>query len=146
MKSLIIIFGTMILVIALPFLFTAIDDMVTEDLDQSFALVNTGAAATAQNVTLSQSLHGDSVTFVSDVTSNLSQDTPTGSSYNSVSQALEITGLSPSLNRTIVVSYSIASSTLPAQATLFLDTLVRWFLIFAVVGMMGGAVYAFFTG
>ena len=134
----------MIYLIGLPLMFTAIDDMVTQDIDQSFSLVNTGAAATAQNVTLSQELHLNSVTFVNAVTSNLSQDTPTGTSYNSVNKALEISGLSPSLNRTIVISYSIASSTLPASANLFLDTLVRWFLIFAVIGMMGGAVYAFY--
>jgi len=145
MKSLIIIFGTFIYLIGLPLMFASIDDLVTQDIDQSFALVNTGAAATAQNVTLSQAVHKNSVAFINTVTSNLSQDTPTGASYNSVNKALEISGLSPSLNRTILVSFSIASSTLPAQANLFLDTLVRWFLIFAGIGMMGGAVYAFFT-
>lgn len=143
MKSIVIIFATLLYTIAIPFMFTAIDDMVTDDISQSYALVNTGAS-TNQSVILSQSLHKNAVAFINSVTSNITGDSPTAATYNSVSKAVLVTGLIQSSNRTLTVNYAIAKASLPSSATLFLDTLIRWFFIFSVIGLWGGAVYAFF--
>lgn len=143
MKSLIIIFATLLLIIATPFVFEVLDDSLTDSITQSIAGVATGAGEYAENVTLSQDLHSDSVSSVTDVSSNVSSDSPSGSSYNSVSGALEITGLEQSKTRTITVTYNIDTTIIPDGIAVFLG-LLRWFYIFLIVGMTGGAIYAFF--
>ncbi len=143
MKSLIIIFGTLLLLIAFPSVFLAIDNAITQDTEQSFAGVTTGAGEYAANVTLSRELYGEDEVNVSAVSSNISGDSPTAYSYNSVSKALEITGLAESQDRTLMVDFVVDSTTIPTGTASFI-ALFRWFYVFLVIGMTGGAVYAFF--
>lgn len=143
MKSLIIIFAALLLIIATPFVFDAIDDAITDSYSQSISGVTTGAGAYAENVTLGRAPYSDDYASVTGVSSNLSSDSPTASGYNSVSRALEVSGLEESLTRTLTISYEIDSVTLPAGVATFL-TLWRWFWIFVITGLIGGAIYAFF--
>lgn len=143
MKSLIIAFGAILLIIATPFIFTAIDDGLTQETTQSIAGVTTGAGVYSANVTLSRSIYNDDTTSVSGISSNLSADSPTAADYNSVSRNLEVSGLDASGTRTLTVEFMISSTTLPSGSTAFL-TLARWFWIFAITGMLAGAIYAFF--
>lgn len=143
MKSLIIIFGALLLIIATPFVFTAIDDAITQEYTQSISGVTTGAGAYSANVTLGRAVYNDETQSISDITSNTSSDTPTAASYNSVSQVLEVSGLDQSVTRTLSVAFSIDSTTLAAGAAAFL-TLLRWFWAFLILGTIGGAIYAFF--
>lgn len=143
MKSLIIIFGALLLIIATPSVFIAIDSAITQDYTQSIAGVSTGAGIYAANVTLGRSIYNNDTTSVSSITSNESADSPTASSYNSVSKALEVSGLDASTTRTLSVEYDIDSSVLSTGQVTFY-TLLRWFWVFIIIGMCGGAVYAFF--
>lgn len=143
MKSLIIIFGALLLIIATPFVFTAIDDAITQEYTQSISGVTTGAGTYSTNVTMGRSIYNDDSESVSGITSNVSSDTPTASSYNSVSKALEVSGLDASQIRTLTIDFQIDSTVLPTGAVAFL-TLLRWFWIFTIVGTISGAIYAFF--
>jgi len=144
MKSLVIVFGSLILLIGLPFAFQTIDDSVTQSYTQAISGVGTSAGEYAANVTLGRALYNNDSVAVSGISSNVSSDTPTASSYNSVNKALEVSGLADDETRTLTITFDIGSTTLPEGAALFLTTLVRWFLIFAIIGSFGGAVYAFF--
>lgn len=143
MKSLIIVFGAILLIIATPFVFTALDDALTQEYIQSFAGVDTGAGVNTANFTLGRSLYNDDTTSVSSVSSNITPDTPSAASYNSVSKLLVVSGLEESQSRTLTVEFMIDSTTLPSGASAIL-TLTRWFWIFTILGMIGGAIYAFF--
>lgn len=143
MKSLIIVFATLLLIIATPFVFSTIDDALTEEYTQTFSGVATGAGEYADNVTLSRAVYNDETASVTDVSSNTSSDTPSASSLNTVSRALEVSGLDDSQTRTLAVTFLIDSTTLPTGVGAFM-VLVRWFYIFVIIGMSGGAIYAFF--
>lgn len=143
MKSLIIVFGATLLIIALPFLFDAFDNAQTDEAEQSFSGVSTGAGVYSANVTLGQELYRDDHQQVSSISSNETLDSPTASAYNSVSRVLTVSGLAESESRTLTVSFLIDSTTLPTGFGTFF-TLFRWFLIFTILGMMAGAIYAFF--
>lgn len=143
MKSIIITFAALLFIIATPFVFTAIDNMITQDTSQSIAGVTTGAGEYSENVTLGRAIYNNDTTSITGISSNVSSDTPTASAYNSVAKRLEVSGLNASQVRTLTVAFMIDSTTLPTGAVAFL-TLLRWFWIFAVVGMIGGAIYAFF--
>lgn len=143
MKSLIIIFAALLLIIATPFVFDSIDDAITDSYSQSFAGVTTGAGEYSENVTLSRALYNDDADSVTGVSSNITSDTPTAGTYNTVSHAVEITGLEASQVRTITVDFEIDSTTLPDGVATFL-ALWRWFWIFIITGLAAGAIYAFF--
>ncbi|OGO00999.1 MAG: hypothetical protein A2Y58_03240 [Chloroflexi bacterium RBG_13_51_52] len=143
MKSIIIAFAAILLTIALPFVYQSIDDALTEDYEQSFAGVSTSAGAFASNVTLGRSIYRDDSAAVSEITSNISSDTPSAASYNSVSRALEVGGLEESAARTLVINYAIDNPGLEDAMATFL-TLLRWFYLFILIGTAGGAIYAFF--
>ena len=139
MKSLLIVFGVLLLIIGTPFVFEAIDDGITETASQSFAgITGTDNAS----VILSRAVYNDDVQSVTGVTSNETADTPSAYSFNSVSKSLLVTGLVTS-PRTLTVEFMIDSTTLPDGVATFL-TLLRWFWIFIIIGMAGGAIYAFF--
>ena len=139
MKSLLIVFGVLLLIIGTPFVFDAIDDGITETVSQSFAGVSGTDNA---SVILSRAVYNDDVQSVTGVASNETADTPTAYSYNSVSHSLLVTGLVTS-PRTLTIEFMIDSTTLPDGVATFL-TLLRWFWIFIIIGMAGGAIYAFF--
>ena len=143
MKSLIIVFGALLLIIATPFVFGAIDDARTTEYTQTFAGVTTGAGEYSENVTLSQALFSVTINSVVGITSNTTSDSPSASGYNSVSKALEVSGLDQSLTRTLSVEYKSDSATIGSGVSAFL-TLIRWFYVFIIIGMAGGAIYAFF--
>ncbi len=144
LKSLFIVFGVLLLLIATPFVFVAIDDAITQEYSQSVSGVATGAGEYAANVTLGRSLYNNDAQSVTGISSNTSSDTPAAASYNSVSKALEVSGLDESITRTLTVEFTIDSTTLPTGAATFL-TLLRWFWVFIILGMAAGAIYAFFV-
>lgn len=133
----------MLLIIGLPFVFSAIDDGLTEDYTQSISGVATASGNYSANVTLSRSIYNDETTSVSAISSNVSDDSPTAYTYNSVSRVLEVSGLSDNDTRTLSVEFLIDSTTLPTGCGTIL-TLIRWFWVFAILGMVCGAIYAFF--
>lgn len=143
MKSLIIVFGALLLIIATPFAFSAIDAGRTQEYTQTFAGVTTGAGAYSANVSLSEGAFNDSQLAVKSVSSNESADSPSAADYNSVSKALEVGGLDESSIRTLSVIYLVDSTSLPSGFGTFFG-LIRWFWIFAITGLIGGAIYAFF--
>ena len=145
MKSLFIIFAALFLIIAIPWVFDAVDDALTEEYTETFAGVTTAAGVYAANVTLAEALWQDSSTSVSDISSNLSgYDTPSVSNYNTVSHALQVNGLEQSQVRTLSVDFEMESTTLPDAFATFL-VLFRWWYLFIVLGTSGGAIYAFFV-
>jgi hypothetical protein len=143
MKSLIIIFATLMLVIATPFVFIAIDNSITQEQTQSISGVTTAAGVFSQNVTLGRAIYNNDTQSIETITSNITADTPTASTYNKVSRALEVSGLEESQTRTLTVVFTIEHTTMPAIALTILP-LLRWFWIFLILGMAGGAIYAFF--
>lgn len=144
MKSLIIVGAALFLIIATPFVFDAIRGAQTDEYAQSIAGVTTGAGVYAANVTLSQEAFNDNVNSITSISSNISgSDSPTASVYNSVSQALEVTGLEESSTRTLSVTYRVDDTDLPDFMGAFF-TLLRWFWVFVPIGFAAGAIYAFF--
>lgn len=145
MKSLFIVYAAIFMIIAIPFVFSEIDEALTEETTQNFAGVTTAAGIYAANVTLGEALWNNSRTSVSSVSSNLSgYDTPSTSYYNTVSHALEVSGLDASQTRTLSVDFKIDSTTLPSGFATFL-VLFRWWYLFMGLGTAGGAIYAFFV-
>lgn len=141
MRSILIVFATILLIIALPFVFDAIDNAQTEAEINTFSNVAVGSGNAT--VYLSTDAHNDAVADITTISSNSTLDSPTAFSYTTASRGLVVTGLADSNNRTLSVTYNIDSTTLPSgAATVF--TVIRWFYIFCIVGFFGGAVYAFF--
>lgn len=131
------------MVIATPAFFTHVDDVLTDDETNAFTSVTTAAGVTSANVTLSSAVYNDVVAQVGDITSDNEDDTPTAYSYNSVSQVLLVSGLNPNDTRSLSVDYSIDNESLDSGIAIFW-TLLRWFWVFCIIGMAGGAIYAFF--
>lgn len=143
MKSLIIIWAAFLMMLATPAVFSTIDNSITDDYSQSIAGVSTGSGVYSANITLGQAVFNDNVASISAITSNVTTDAPTASSYNSVSRAVEVTGLSASQLRTLTVAFTIDSPILPDSLVTFL-VILRWFWVFVIIGFAGGAIYAFF--
>lgn len=143
MKSVVIIFAALMMTIATPFVNISINDAVTEESTLSFSGVSTAATVYAANVTLSRAIYDNDTQAVTGITSNLSADSPTAYSYNSVSRKLEVSGLTDNTSRTLTVAYDIDSTSMPDGASAFW-LLMRWFWIFAIVAYTCGAIYAFF--
>ena len=133
----------MLLIIATPSVFNAIDNAITQDYTQSISGITTDASEYSANTTLGRSIYNDDTTSISGISSNVSSDSPTASSYNSVSKVLLVSGLDESETRTLTIEFVIDSTVLETGAIAFI-TLLRWFWIFIIVGMCGGAIYAFF--
>lgn len=143
MRSIIIIFAAIMMTIATPFMFIAIDDAITEDATQSFAGISTAAGVYAANVTLSRSIYDNDTQSIDSIASNITADTPSAYTWNSVSKILTVSGLSDDALRTLTIGFKIDSNSMPDGAALFW-VLMRWFWIFAILGYTCGAVYAFF--
>lgn len=143
MKSLIIVFGTLLLIFAAPYIFAATDNAITEDYTQSIAGVVTEAEEYTANVTLGRDVYNDDSASILSISSNVSADSPTAASYNSVSMELEVSGLEADETRTLSIEFRIDHTTLATGMAMFI-TLFRWFYVFIIIGMAGGAIYAFF--
>ncbi|OGN90743.1 MAG: hypothetical protein A2Z70_01305 [Chloroflexi bacterium RBG_13_48_17] len=143
MKSLVIVFGALLLMIATPSVFTAIDKAVTLEYTQSFAGVTTGGGDYDYDVTLTLSLYNEALTSVSGVSSNISEDIPTAANWTEASRVLTVGGLAQSQDRTLSVEYMIDNASLDSGMITFL-TVCRWFWVLLIFGFVGGAVYAFF--
>lgn len=143
MKSLIIIFGCLLLIIAAPYVFIAIDSSITEDYEQSISGVATAAGVYSANTTICRDLYNDDSVAISTITSNVTDDSPTAAAYNSVSRVVLVTGLTANTTRTLTFDFMIDSTTLNTGAAVFIG-LLRWFYVFMVIGMAGGSIYAFF--
>lgn len=143
MKSIIICFAAILLTIAMPFVYQSIDNALTEEYDQTFAGVTTAAGKYSVNITLGRDIYKDDSVSIKDISSNISTDTPSASYFNEVSRALEVGGLDQSQTRTLAVNFLIPSTSLEDGMSTFL-TMFRWFYLFILIGMAGGAIYAFF--
>ena len=143
LKSIVVVFAAFLLIMATSPVFAAIDDARNESTTENFQGL-TSSNSTA-NVTLGSTLSQNSLSEVSTITSNLTLDTPTKYAYNSASRVLTINGLAESgYTRTLAVTYNIASTIVPAGMSSFF-TLLYWFWIMIIVGLSGGAIYAFFN-
>jgi hypothetical protein len=142
MKSIIIVFAALLMIIATPAFFQHVDDVLTEELTQNFSGVET-PSLTAANVTLNKSLYGDDISAVQSITSNISSDYPSAYSYNTLTYALEIYGLSENGTRALSVEVLIDNTDLEDGMAIFW-TVIRWLWVFIILGMVGAAIYAFF--
>lgn len=142
MKSLIIIFGAMLLIIATPFVFTAITDAITQEYTQTISGIVTGDLYAA-NATLGRAIYNNDTSSVVSIASNHTADSPTASAYNLTTRALEVSGLSANTTRSLTVVYDITSTIIPGGSALVIG-LLRWFWVFVIIGLCGGAIYAFF--
>ena len=141
MKSLVIVFCAVLLIIATPTVFDTLNDARTDTTSESFQGLTSANSTT--NVTLGQTLYEDAIVEVASISSNQSLDTPTAYSYNTVSRILTVTGLAEAgLTRTLVVNYNIASASLPSTMGAFF-TILYWIWILIILGLCGGAIYAF---
>lgn len=143
MKSLLIIFGALLMIIATPAFFTHVDNVLTDEESNSFTAVTTAAGVTSANVTLATAVYNDNVQQVGDITSDNEDDSPSAYAYNSVSKLLTVSGLNANDTRTLTADYYIENATLDSGISIFW-TVLRWFWVFLIIGMSGGAIYAFF--
>lgn len=143
MKSLMIIFAALLLTIAMPFIFDAIDNSITQEQSQNFSGVTTGAGEYTTNVTIGRAIWNNDTTSVEEITSNSTADSPTAYAYNSASRVLTVSGLAESEERTLAVSFLIESTTLEPGVGTFL-TITRWFWVLGIICFLGVSVYAFF--
>jgi hypothetical protein len=145
MKNVLIIFGAVLVVIALPLIFGVLHDARVDDTTNSFTTITTGVAETSSNVTLALPLYNDSITSVTSITSNVTTDAPTASDYNSVSRLLSFTGLVTGTTRTVTIEYEIDSAVLGElpSASIFLSVFA-YFIIFGILGLIAGAIYGMF--
>ena len=111
-KALLIMFGVMFMIIVMPFLINGIHDARTDTFEESFASTTTAAGVVSANVSLSYNLFADAAANVNSVSSNITSDSPSASTYNTVGDILLVTGLTASQTRTLTVNYDIASVTL----------------------------------
>lgn len=114
------------------------------DLRTDELTATTGVGATSANVTLLDDLYGNDIGTVS-ITSNVTTDVPTASSYNSTSRALDVSGLTASTARTLEIDYDVYA----LGGNNAVDTLLDWvpyiwIIIIAVFPL--AALYALFTG
>lgn len=142
MKSLFVIFGTLLLVFCLPIFLDGSRDAQTEDYTLTFADVETAAGVNSANVTLTQDIYDDNVLSVTAISSNETGDTPSAASYDSTSRRLTVNGLAANDTRTLSCSLVVDSSVLPTGASGFFS-LFNWFYMFVILGSFGGAIYAF---
>lgn len=143
MKSLIIVYAAALLIICLPTLFLSIDNARTESITQNIAGVATSGSTYIATVNLGQPLYNSAIGNVSVVSSNLSSDSPSADNYTVSGRIVSIGGLDESQTRTIALTYAVSSSHLPSGVNTFLG-LIIWFLIFIEMGLLAGAIYAFF--
>lgn len=142
MKSVIVIFAAMMMILVTPAFFVYVDDVLTDDLTLAYNSTSVPAGQTAVNFTLSEPLYNDNIANVVEVSSNLSTDVPTAYSYNEVSYALEVSGLTANTTSTFTVEY--LTDTDNTDQVVFWTT-IRWLWVLVITALIGGSVYAFFT-
>lgn len=145
MKSVLIVFGALLYIICMPFLFNGIHDVRTDEYTQNYTSVTTGAAVTQANVVLSNDLWNDVITSVVSISSNVTGDIPTADNYTALTHTLKVGGLLPATTHSLSVDYEIESITLselPAISGLFLA--IVYLMALAVLGLVAGAIYVFF--
>lgn len=130
----------MLMLMATPFVFDGITQAQTDTITQNF---NSVTGATSVNITLGQTLYGNTVASVQSISSNDTADSPTAYAYNSVSRVLTVSGLDAG-PRTLAVEFYTTDAILPAYGAGFLGIL-RWFWILLMIGFTGAAIYAFFN-
>ena len=141
-KALLIMFGVMFMIIVMPFLINGIHDARTDTFEESFASTTTAAGVVSANVSLSYNLFADAAANVNSVSSNITSDSPSASTYNTVGDILLVTGLTASQTRTLTVNYDIASVTLAELPNLdpLLLAMTYWWVL-AIMGLIGGAAW-----
>lgn len=142
MKSLLIIFGTLMLLLYIPVVIEGTRDAQTEDYDLSFAGVTTAAGVYSANVTLTTDIYDDNVLSVASVSSNVSSDSPSASAFNSSSKVLTVNGLAASSTRTLDLTLKVDNPLMPAGMSMFFG-LYQWFYNFVILASFAGAIYAF---
>ena len=146
-KALLIMFGVMFMIIVMPFLINGIHDARTDTFEESFASTTTAAGVVSANVSLSYNLFADAAANVNSVSSNITSDSPSASTYNTVGDILLVTGLTASQTRTLTVNYDIASVTLAELPNLdpLLLAMTYWWVL-AIMGLIGGAAWLSIKG
>lgn len=140
MKSVVIVYAAVLLIVCLPILIDGLHDCRTEQYTQNFAEISTGAYTSA-NVSLSQTLYGDDISSVSSVSSNISGDSPSANTYNPVSKILNVGGLISDSERTLSVTYEISDQDLDIFTGLSaLLIMAGLFLLVVILGLFGGAI------
>lgn len=143
MKSLVVVFGALLLIIAMPAFFGATHTARVQERTESFGGVTTAAGVYTGNVTLSQAVHDNNVIAVQSISSNVSADIPAAASYNSANRMLVFNGLAANTVRTAVIIYEIDNQELESYLLVWF-TIANVFYVFTIIGMICGAIYAFF--
>lgn len=138
-----IVFLALLMLFALPLVFKTVDNTVSESYTLTTANVSTPVSQFAANITLPKSLWESSLPAVTGFGSNATQDYPSATNYNSVTKRLEISGLSDNTTRALTINYKIDSTTLD-PAMLLLLPWFKWFWLLMDVGVVFGAIWAFF--
>lgn len=144
MKSLIIVAVALLLIIALPFTFIAIDNAITDTYEQTISGVTTGAGSYNATVTLGRALYNEDAVSITSISSNVTSESPSAASYNTVNHQVVVTGLEANKTHTLAFTFLIDNTTLPDGMTTVV-TVLRWFWVFAIVGTIIGAIYAWFV-
>lgn len=143
MKSLIIIFGALLMIICLPAFFISTHNARVQDYTQTFAGVDTAAGVNSANITLSSAIYDNNVLSISSVTSNNSNDSPSAANWTTTSRLLRVSGLDDDSERTLTVIADVESTYIPAGSSFFFG-LSGWFIMFSIIAFTGAAIYAFF--
>lgn len=141
MKAATSIIAAGIIILLLPAMILAIDQFRLVDQEDPFN-ETTGGAETSVTVTLSQDLFNDETSNAS-VSSNVTDDAPIASEYNSTTNVLTITGLEADTSHYLTVTYSIdrLGDYFGAAAG---ARVVPVLLILGVLCIVGGAGYQVF--
>jgi hypothetical protein len=144
LKSIFLIFCTVFLAFAMPKVFSLYNETLSDELTTTYAGVSTGAGVYSANFTLPSSLYRNSLAYVSEISSNITSDSPSVFSYNTVSKLLVANGLEESQTRTLAVTFRIPSTTIDSFMANVLG-LFLWLYVFIVIGCGAGSIYSFFT-
>lgn len=94
----------LLLFLALPAITKGVVSYRTEVLTQSYS-VTTGVSETTASVALSHTLWQNSVAYVTNLSSNSTDDSLLSDNYTAASKALNLTGLADNTTRLLSVSY-----------------------------------------
>jgi len=127
------IFNAFLIIVAsaiffmLPFT-TALYDFRTDLRTDTFAGTATGGAETSANLSLSTPVYdNDANTIV--IISELATDVPLLSSYNTTTRLVNMTGLTVSENRTIIISYDVDALNESVAVSNIVDRIPAIFMI-----------------
>lgn len=142
MRSLLYVFGAMLLILIMPLLFVSIQDARTDTYTQQFGDISTAANVTTANLTLATEVWEDAVSSITGITSSISTETASADAYNTSGRLLTVGGLASAASRNLTVEYLYQASTVSdLQTTEYLFTVVIWFMVLVVLGLLFAAVY-----